>query len=45
LDLAPCGVKLAGKAGAIIARNTADGHFIVRMSWSTPAIIPQEEES
>ena len=38
------GVKLAGTAGAVIARNTADGHFILRMSWSAPAEIPFEEE-
>jgi hypothetical protein len=28
------GVKLAGEAGAIIAKTTAEGHFTVKMSWS-----------
>ncbi|MEO5317278.1 CU044_2847 family protein [Arthrobacter sp. CC3] len=48
-DLAPehlelqFGVKLAGAAGAIIARNVAEAHFIVRMSW-TPEQAPPEEE-
>lgn len=28
------GVKLAGDAGAVIARSSADAHFILRMSWS-----------
>ncbi|MCG2622175.1 hypothetical protein LVY72_09615 [Arthrobacter sp. I2-34] len=38
------GVKLAGEAGAMIARNTADGHFIVRMSWSPARMTAPEEE-
>ncbi|HEY9355289.1 MAG TPA: CU044_2847 family protein [Arthrobacter sp.] len=38
------GVKLAGDAGAVIARNSADGHFILRMSWSASAVAPEEEE-
>ncbi|WP_454698072.1 CU044_2847 family protein [Arthrobacter humicola] len=48
-DLAPehlelqFGVKLAGAAGAIIARNVVEAHFIVRMSW-TPEQAPPEEE-
>ncbi|WHP59451.1 CU044_2847 family protein [Arthrobacter sp. KFRI-F3372] len=38
------GVKLAGTAGAVIARNTADGHFILRMSWSaSPDVLSKEE--
>jgi Trypsin-co-occurring domain 1 len=28
------GVKLAGEAGAIIAKTTAEGHFSVKLSWS-----------
>lgn len=48
-DLAPehleiqFGVKLAGAAGAIIARNVTEAHFIVKMSWS-PEQEPLEEE-
>lgn len=38
------GVKLAGTAGAVIARNTADGHFILRMSWSVSPDVLSEEE-
>lgn len=38
------GVKLAGNAGALIARNSADGHFILRMSWSAEAVSLPEEE-
>ncbi|MEO8282795.1 MAG: CU044_2847 family protein [Pseudarthrobacter sp.] len=38
------GVKLAGNAGAVIARNSADGHFILRMSWSAAPVTPPEEE-
>ena len=49
-DLAPehlelqFGVKLAGAAGAIIAKNVTEAHFIVRMSWS-PEQPPSDEES
>ena len=28
------GIKLAGEAGAMIAKASAEGHFIVRLSWS-----------
>lgn len=38
------GVKLAGDAGAVIARNSAEGHFILRMSWSAAAVSPLEQE-
>jgi hypothetical protein len=38
------GVRLAGTAGAVIARSTADAHFILRMSWSGAAEFPSEEE-
>lgn len=40
------GVKLAGEAGAIIARNCAEGHFIVKMSFTAPpapAMLPEDE--
>ena len=40
------GVKLAGEAGAIIARNCSEGHFIVTMSFSRPPaaqLSPEEE--
>jgi len=37
------GVKLAGDAGALIAKSTADAHFILRMSW-TPAAAPLHDE-
>jgi len=38
------GVKLAGTAGAVIARNVADGHFVLRMSWSASPDVLSEEE-
>jgi hypothetical protein len=40
------GVKLAGEAGAIIAQNCSEGHFIVTMSFShtPPAPLSPEEE-
>jgi hypothetical protein len=28
------GVKLAGEAGAIIAKTAAEGHFTVKLSWT-----------
>jgi Trypsin-co-occurring domain 1 len=28
------GIKLAGEAGALIARASAEGHFTVRLKWS-----------
>ncbi len=28
------GVKLAGEAGAIIAKTAAEGHFIVKLTWA-----------
>ncbi|MEU5280195.1 CU044_2847 family protein [Streptomyces asoensis] len=32
------GVKLAAETGAIIAKGTAEGHLVVRLTWSpTPA--------
>ena len=31
------GIKLAGDAGALVAKSTAEGHFIVRMTWN-PAV-------
>ncbi|MBT2565332.1 hypothetical protein J7I84_02265 [Arthrobacter sp. ISL-85] len=38
------GVKLAGDAGAVIAKSSSDAHFVLRMSW-TPmaAVLPGEE--
>ena len=38
------GVKLAGVSGAMIARNSGGGHFIVRMSWSAEGGPGPEEE-
>ena len=38
------GIKLAGNAGALIARNSADAHFILRTKWSGIADVPAEEE-
>ncbi|WP_432395890.1 CU044_2847 family protein [Pseudarthrobacter sp. L19] len=40
------GVKLAGDAGAIIARNCAEGHFVVTLSFTAPAApaVPDENE-
>jgi hypothetical protein len=28
------GIKLAGEAGALIAKASAEGHFTVRLKWS-----------
>jgi hypothetical protein len=41
------GIKLAGEAGAMIAKASAEGHFTVRLSWSPSANDqgPKEEES
>ena len=36
------GVKLAAETGAIIAKGTAEGHLIVRLTWSPPGDRPQE---
>ncbi len=38
------GVKLAGEAGAIIARTSAEGHFIVRMSFTKASVATAPEE-
>ncbi|MFD7135411.1 CU044_2847 family protein [Streptomyces sp. NPDC059894] len=35
------GVKLAAETGAVIARGTAEGHLVVRLTWS-PSAAPQE---
>ncbi|MGX1161281.1 hypothetical protein FBY31_0345 [Arthrobacter sp. SLBN-100] len=37
------GVKLAGDAGALIAKGTQDAHFVLRMSW-TPGQAPLHGE-
>jgi hypothetical protein len=37
------GVKLAGDAGAMIAKSTADAHFVLRMWW-TPETVPLHGE-
>lgn len=37
------GVKLAGDAGALIAKSTADAHFILRMSWTPTSPLHTEE--
>jgi hypothetical protein len=31
------GVKLAGEAGAIIAKTSGEGHFTVKLSWTAKA--------
>jgi len=28
------GVKFAGEAGAVIAKTSAEGHFVVKLSWA-----------
>jgi hypothetical protein len=38
------GVKLARNAGAVIARNSANGHFVPGMSVSAAADTPPKEE-
>lgn len=35
------GIKLAGEAGALIAKASTEGHFTVKMSW-TPESKPDE---
>ncbi|WP_457946166.1 CU044_2847 family protein [Pseudarthrobacter sp. alpha12b] len=38
------GVKLAGDAGAMIAKSSSDAHFVLRMSWTpTVSALPGEE--
>lgn len=37
------GIKLAGEAGALIAKASAEGHFTVRLTWS-PGGEPDEPE-
>ncbi|MFF3938147.1 CU044_2847 family protein [Streptomyces phaeofaciens] len=34
------GVKLSAETGAIIAKGTAEGHLVVRLTWSPPAAAP-----
>ena len=31
------GVKLSAETGAIIAKGTAEGHLVVRLTWSPPS--------
>ena len=31
------GIKLAGEAGALVAKTSAEGHFTVKLSWSAKA--------
>ncbi|MFH8799736.1 CU044_2847 family protein [Streptomyces sp. NPDC017936] len=35
------GVKLAAETGAIIAKGTAEGHLVVRLTWSPSPAGPQ----
>ncbi|MFB7999238.1 CU044_2847 family protein [Streptomyces sp. NPDC056002] len=30
------GVKMSAEAGAVIAKGTAEGHLVVKLSWSAP---------
>jgi hypothetical protein len=39
------GVRLAGDAGALIAKGTADAHFVLRMSWTPGAPAVHGEEA
>lgn len=39
------GVKLAGDAGALIAKGTSDAHFVLRMSWTAGAAALHGEET
>lgn len=40
------GVKLAGDAGAVIAKSSSDAHFVFRKSWtSAAAALPGEEST
>ena len=38
------GVKLAGDAGAVIAKSSSDAHFVLRMSWAPAAAAAPGEE-
>ena len=38
------GVKLAGAAGAIIAKTAAEGHFTVKLSWAPDAGAGEESQ-
>ncbi len=39
------GIKLAGEAGALIAKASAEGQFTVRLSWSPGSKPPDKKES
>ncbi|MFJ6723751.1 MULTISPECIES: CU044_2847 family protein [unclassified Streptomyces] len=39
------GVKLAAETGAIIAKGTAEGHLVVRLSWSPQSAGPAGAEA
>jgi hypothetical protein len=34
------GVKFAGEAGAVIARTSAEGHMVVKLSWARRNLAP-----
>ncbi|MFF8928910.1 CU044_2847 family protein [Streptomyces longwoodensis] len=35
------GVKLSAETGAIIAKGTAEGHLVVKLSWTPAASVPE----
>ncbi|MET9114191.1 CU044_2847 family protein [Streptomyces longwoodensis] len=35
------GVKLSAETGAIIAKGTAEGHLVVKLSWNPAASVPE----
>ncbi|MEU0332988.1 CU044_2847 family protein [Streptomyces sp. NPDC006193] len=37
------GVKLTAEAGAVIAKGTAEGQLVVRLSWTAPGTAPRPE--
>lgn len=39
------GIKLAGEAGAMIAKTSAEGHFTVKLTWSSSDGSPSQERT
>jgi Trypsin-co-occurring domain 1 len=37
------GVKFAGEAGAVIAKTSTEGHFVVKLSWARRNLAPDGE--
>jgi hypothetical protein len=39
------GVKFAGEAGAVIAKTSAEGHFVVKLSWARRNLAPNGDQA